>query len=333
MKNLISTALLWTVLCMSILNAQYKFDTLHIVEQGMTIAQVIAPRIHETREDNSWKVLIEQFQTQMQMVKEQVPEYMQYRIDFVRGQKLTIEDDQPTEKVLKYIIQSGNVVLISQMSKAILIDNRIEVRLLFTDIEDIYTKNYINIIENAFEKMKTRPKLIQGFKDLYFPRDLSYYNNSTAEFEKAPSKFGKLKVTGSVDATVGIFRNDFAFHLNGGLGLAFGRKGNQSLMLAISYIFQYDEEQRIARSMQLIGGEFRMNSLIGFGFYASPEPIGNGDFFDIKFRRRLTLYPRKGGKFSINLDTPNSLESVIVGFEYGIPLGFGYERNSHKKIK
>ncbi len=332
MKNLITTAMLWIVISMSMLNAQYMYDTLHVVEQGVTIAQVIAPKIHDTREDMSWKVLIKQFQTQMQTVKEQVPEYLQYRIDFVRGQRLTIEDDQSIEKVLKYNIQSGSVVPIAQVSKAILLDDRIEVRLFFGDIEDMYTKNYITIIESAFEKMKIRPKLIQGLKDLYFPRDLNYYNNSTAQFEKGPSKKGRLKVAGSIDATVGVFRNDFAFHVNYGLGIAFGRNGDKSLMIALSSLSQYDEEQKRGRSASLFGGVYRINSLISFGFFKGASQ-GEEDFFNIENRFRISLYPRRGGKFSINWDNPRSERFSIIGFEYGIPLGFGYERNSYKKTK
>jgi len=326
MKKLITTAMLWIAIAMSIMNAQYKYDTLHVIEQGLTIAQVIAPKIHNTKAAGNWSILIEHFQKQMRTVRKEVPEYSRYKIEFVKGQKLTIEDDEPTEKVLKYNIRSGSVIPLAQVSKAILIEGRLEVRLFFNDIEDMYSKNYIAIFETAFEKMKMRPKLVQGMKDMYFPRDEIYYNNSSGLIEKRKSNIGKLKVVGSIDATVGVHRNDFIFNINYGLGVAFGRKGNQSLMLAFSNLYQYDREQSRGESKQLYGGVYRMNSFFSLGCFTGTDRRED-DYFHLRHRVSLSLYPRRGGKFTLNWNISQREDDVHIGFEYGIPLDIGFSTN------
>jgi hypothetical protein len=257
----------------------------------------------------------------MLTVKEQIPVYEQYHIVFDRGTKLTIEEDLTIENVSRYNITSGEVIPMASLNRAVLLDENIELRLYYTNLDDLYTRNYMALINTAFEKMKTKPKFVQGIKDLYFPVDDLYYNSSSAQMEKGSSLFGKPKFVGFADFTVGVHRNDVALSLGYGLGVGFGRKGEQSLMVAINEINQYDDEISASQRIRLIGGVYRPFKAISFGYYA---PLGReiNDYFDIKSRFTSTLYPQWGGKFTVNVNYTRS-DEFYLGFDFGIPLNIG----------
>lgn len=326
MKSLFTTVTLWMLISMSIANAQYKFDTLFVVEQKQIIAQVIAPKIHEVRENENWKLLIEQFQKQMLTVEDQIPEYTQYDIEFVKGQKLTIEDAEVESTIKSYIIKSGTVSSVAQVGKARLLDDRTEIHLFFSDIEEVYSKNYTTLIMTAFNKMKLRPKLVQGLKDLYFPRDRVIYNNSTAEIEQKNFYSNKIRGFGYVDGTIGISKNDFMYSVHYGGGLAFGANRNQKITLDFSYIYQYVDELDTGITEVLLGGTFYPTSWIGFGIH---RPLGqptSPEFGLVRSRFSISLYPKKGGKLILNWNIGHD-EDSFFGLEYGIPIRVGFNKN------
>lgn len=321
MKKLITTAMLWALIGMSFMSAQldapYKIDTLQIVEQNIIIAQVVAPNIYTVKKEGNWSMLLESFQKQMRLVKDQIPEYTQYDIHFLKGQKLSIEENLAAEKTIQYDIRSGNVIRSPIQSLAILVDETMEIHLHFNELEELYTRNYGASIANAFEKMKKRPFLIGAVKDVYFPKDRVVYNNSSAEIMK--KKFGKPKFSIFVDGTVGIHRNLPVFNFNSGIGFSFGQYQEKSIYLATSNLYQYDSEVNEGLFTSLLGGVFKPSEQLGVGFFVGDNRREESTTFDVKNRWSIIYYPKFGGNFTVNFN--RSLNgSLYLGVDIGIPL-------------
>ena len=181
------------------------------------------------------------------------------------------------------------------------------------------------MIDDAFEKMEYHPKITRD----YYADNLSYdFSSAQIRNNKKKKKVIKLKYNAFVEGTVGFHRNKPTLGLSTGAGIVLNDK--LSYFLTVNMLNQFSEEANRGRSVLLIGLKLQMSKFISIGFAERSRTRGDS-IFEIENRFSLSIYPPKGGKISINYNNPFNEDIRSFGFEYGIPIGFGFDLNSIKK--
>lgn len=307
---ILSTVLLWTAILMftTSLKAQ-MLDTLHILNQNKVYAQVITTDIEVQKKLPTWKQLMANFENNLNDIKQQIPEYLIYKITYRNPQNLQIE---AVDDVVKYEWSNGEMTMASRQSVAYLIQKDLHIHLYFNTIEDLINTDYSTMIEKGMQNITKKSSIL---KRTYFPQDNYFYSFSGAEMLK--KSVSKSKPEWIVIATpyLGILRNTPLMELNTGIGVL--RKGKKwtNLYAFINLSYQYDMELKQHHINEMIGIAFSKQDL---GIISIAFPIGESTIYkDVLFRYSGGTFAYKNISVNLQLYVTKN-EGAFPGLSVGI---------------
>lgn len=333
MKAFFSTVILWTCILISGIPAQsidiaeytyYKntrnndiTDTLHVIKQDILYVQVATPKIHDLKHSNKIPRLLIAFREQFKTIQSQIPEYLIYKITYVKNINLTVEEVQG---IVKYYVEDGESKFAENQNVAILIDGNLKIYLYFNEINDLFTQKYETMISNAFEKIN-RPNF---FKRTYSLKDEYFYSYSKGKMVKGGGlKPSKPKSSFVINGSAGFFNNEPIYESGAGYGIFFGQRKRRFIYMYAGAVYQFDKELKNHEYDVIIGLGYKpfSNSKVSIAVPLSGSEGEPRVYDDVLFRLSGTYYPFK----NVNVDVHLFFTEREGDFFYypGVSIGFG----------
>ena len=190
MKALFSTVVLWAGILMTCTFGQSSEEVqnytqnLNIYAENELVIVVSGQSVHEISETNEWRNLMTSFRKNLKSVKDQIPEYLIYKIEYQKDYNLIVEE---VEGIVRYDVNEGTSQFAKNQSKAILKAKNFEIQLNFESLDSLIERDYETMITSAMSKLKTKPG---KFSRAYFPKYNYNYSYSNKEMldEKIKTK-------------------------------------------------------------------------------------------------------------------------------------------------
>lgn len=317
MKILLTTVLLWGGMFMSQLEAQNTTklfgDSLNIFERNETYARVIFKDIHKLTKTTELEDLLTSFFHHLELVKANIPEYLNYQINYDEGNSLTVEE---VIGITKYKIGADQQLSEFKQSVAHLKKGDLHVFLYFNKLEDLVTQKFALTISNALDKIKEIKPIKRAFsKNSFRTYNYSYSENRLLKDKEHYSSKRRFTIVSS--GSIGLYKDQAIYEVSSGFGFFIGAKRNNLLYLSDVFFFQYDEERdkTIPSKAIELGFLFVQQAAIKFAI-----PYREGKVFnDIDYRLSVNVYPKKN--LSVGLQIYHGFRPKKV-FP-GITVGFG----------
>ncbi len=316
MKNLFTTVLLWGVIFMANVNAQIQVaDTLRIINEDIMYCKVAHPDIHSLKTNAVYKELIYSFQTQLESIKEQIPEYLNYRITYVKDYNLIIEE---VTGIVKYRVEDGKIADSYSENVALLQFENLKIQLFFNNMEELLTMDYEHMIETAISDLKSRKRIFSALtKDIMDNYAYSYSEKKLAKGDgiNPQNGFGLF-----INASVGLFKNDPIYEYSIGAGYVFGGNKQNWLYCFIGRAHQFNKEINTDVRTTLMGIAYKPSRYFSTHFAI---PLNKEETYreNIPFRYGLTVYPFRG--LSVTTFFYHSDKEGDGSFFPGISIGYG----------
>lgn len=329
MKALFSTVILWAGIFMTIALGQDTFNqrpdaytqNLNVYHQNELVAVISGTNIHEIKESDQWRVLLNAFKENLESVKNQIPEYLIYKIVYQKDYNLIVEE---VEGIVRYKVTNGQSNFDSYQSKAILHDQDYAIHLNFGKIDDLFNNEYEAMIESAMSMLGKKPGIL---KRSYFPKFNYDYSYSKKQMMTNKEKTD-LKLVIPINATVGLFRARPIYELTLGLGVSFKKQSEKRSGLLYAFYsnaYQYNQELAKTQVNSLVGlaWKFRRVGSISIAFPTEKEGI----YEDVDIRIGGTVHSRNNLAVSFywNVGFDNSATPIPENSTDLIPsLAFGF---------
>jgi len=318
MKALFSTVILWAWISMSIVHGQVfnsRLDiytqNLNVYHQGELVAIVSAQKIHDIKEDDRWRKLLTSFNKNLESIKDQIPEYLIYKIDYKKDYNLIVEE---VEGVVRYKVNEGQTTFDAHQSKAILSAQDFEIQINFGGLNDLFENNYEEMIESAM--------LSLGKKHRRFKR----YNYSYSKKEMIEQKTkNKIKFVIPINGTIGVFRGRPIYEQHGGLGISIKKQNeerNQLLYVFFGTLYQYEEEIEAMKNSALVGAAWKTKrgESVSVAFPIEPNSVQVASITnDILLRIGYTVHTRNFLAVTTNFyykKNGDFIPSLAFGFSF-----------------
>ena len=324
MKALFSTVILWAGIFMTIAQGQDIFNkrldlytrNLNVFHQNELVAIISGTGMHEIKASDQWRRLLNSFKENLESVKDDIPEYLIYKIEYQKDYNLIVEE---VEGIIRYKVTDGQSNFDSNQSKAILKDRNCTIQLNFGNLNDLLSRDYETMIESAFANLGKKPG---KFESVYFPKSNYNYSFSKKQMLTKEEKTD-LKFLIPVNATVGIFRGSPIYEFSFGLGLSFKKPSEERSNLLYAFYssaFQYDKELEKTEVNYLAGlaWKYKRAGTISVAFPMEKDGI----YEDFDIRLGATVHTRNNLAVSMywNMafdDSTNpSIPSLAFGFTF-----------------
>lgn len=318
MKALFSTVILWAGLFMSLLSGQDLVDRqlhytskLNVYQQNEIVAIVSCRDLHKLNKGVEWKNLLNSFKENLGSVKDEIPEYLIYKIDYEKDYNLIIEE---VEGIVRYRVDNGQTNFKPGQSIAMLRAEDFIIQLNFGKLDDLLSDNYMSMIESAMSKIGEKQGLIMR---TYFPKNKFHYSFSKNEMMKIKHKT-KVKLVVPLTGTVGFFKGSPIYESSFGIGFSLQKENKEDYNLFYAYsslLFQYNKELAKSEGEALWGLAWQTKAVtFGLGFPSSKE----GFFRDVDMRFSTTVRARNNLAVTLHtyITESNLLPSISVGFAF-----------------
>ena len=319
MKSFTTTAMLLLGALLFQLKAQniYLGDTLRIIEAGELKMELRAKNYHYLKTKSDWPGLIASFYQHLQEVRAQVPDYENFRIQYLQDLSMSIEEVQ---QLNKFKVEQGKIQRIRKKNIAQLIKPGLEIYIYFDEIAELFATDYELKIGEALEKINSGPT------DSFFNalgKNRKYYSLTEKKLIKNPFVENRgVKPVYVFGLSLGLFKNKPIYEFSGiGFGLSFGENHRRMIYLSYTWLNQYNEENQKLHINSLLGINYKFDKLgmIELAFPLGDRKLDNYLLNDLRYRLSATVFPVKG--ISISTDFYMEKDNRIVP---GIRLGYGF---------
>ncbi len=313
--RLILTALLCICFATLGLSAQSSLvDTIRIMNGEQMSARIIHKDIHQLKADPAYKELINSFQSNLESIINELPDYLNYKITYVKDVNLIMEE---IKGVSKFRVENGQITGAYNSNTAVLHSEDLKVELFFDKIEEIISTDFNIVFDKAIAELKNRKKVLRPLTSLV-RNDYTYYYGSGI-LTKGDSQNEKRRSLGLVfTPSIGTYRDDPIYEYQLGLGLV--SKDNKRLVYAFAKLaHQYNRESKKVGSTPLWGIAYKFSkyTAIQFAF-----PIRTQELYStLDFQAGFTLYPFKGLAITtyhnsrpFGLARPGFMPAISIGY-------------------
>jgi len=324
MKAFFATVVLWTGILITTIQAQEINARLDIYQQNLNVFYqnelaviVSGQNIHEIRESGQWRSLLSSFLKNLESVKDEIPEYLIYKIEYEKDFNMVVEE---VEGIVKYKVENGQANFAPNQSRAFLKEEGYTLQINFGELDELFSNNYEAMIESAMNNLGKKPGQM---KRVYFPRYNYDYSFSKQEMMK-PRKEINFNLVLPINGTIGLFRGKPIYESGIGLGVSIKEKKSKKYSTVygfISTVFQYNDELN-RMDLGFLSGvavKFKRSGTLSFAF-------PNGDtgriFEGVDLRIGTTLHTKKSLAFTIfwnigfDRELALALPSVAFGFSF-----------------
>lgn len=324
MKALFSTVVLWTGIFLTLAQAQDINTRLDTYQQNINVFNkneltviVSGPNVHEIKESGQWRNLLNSFLKNLESIKDQIPEYLIYKIEYQKDFNLVVEE---VEGIVKYKVENGQTNFAPNQSRAVLNDEDYFIEINFGELNDLFSNDYEAMIESAMANLGRKPG---GIERSYAPKYNYDYSFSKKEMLE-PRKEREISFVIPINGTIGLFRGKPIYETGGGLGISIKEKNSgkySTIYIFASTVFQYNDESQKMETDLLSGIaiKFRRTGTLSFAF---PSSDAGGIYEGVDLRFGTTFHSKKAIDFSVfwnvgfDDDLSDSFPSAAFGFSF-----------------
>ncbi|MEM1324713.1 MAG: hypothetical protein AAGI23_02105 [Bacteroidota bacterium] len=300
--------LLTSIVMMGSLQAQstlYPKRVFDIQREGQIYMTLEIPSFGFKRFTYDWKVLLIDFQENLQSIQSEVPTYNIYNINYDKGVSMRIED---VNDIVKYKVEDNRTTTATRQSKAILREGEFSMTLYFSQLDDLFSDEYRYMIIDAMAKWNKTIKI--------WRTDFTYsYTEGKMVKGYEPDPLGK-RITFVVGPSIGVYKNRPIYELVTGVGATFGRERQNLFYLFTSQVYQYQEEAELFDNLDYLVGMAYSNSTFGAHLAI---PVDNRFREEYYLRYGISFYPVKGLTLNAHFFLPKE-----NGTLYGFSVGYGF---------